>query len=93
MLYPQLLFQQKSDHKLLFAPHQSNDPQKDCKVPNGLKSHRIYHNGCETSAQAYTIEVPTHGIPQLIPILKEATHATKEFVTFQMFLHTNPDAF
>ena len=57
-----------------------------------LKSHRIDHNGRKSNTQAYAIEVPTHAIPQLIPLLKEATNATKEFVTFQM-RRRNPEAF
>ncbi len=57
-----------------------------------LKSHRINHKERTSSTQAYTIEVPTHVSSQMIPILKEVTQNTKEFVPFQM-RKRNPDAF
>ncbi|KAI2494581.1 hypothetical protein MHU86_19951 [Fragilaria crotonensis] len=57
-----------------------------------LKTHRITHNGRKSNTQAYAIEVPTHVSPQLIPIIKEVTQDTKEFVTFQM-RRRNPEAF
>ena len=57
-----------------------------------LKSHRINYNGRTSNTQAYAIEVPTHVTQQLIPIIKEVTKETKEFVTFQM-RRRNPEAF
>ena len=57
-----------------------------------LKGHQIHDNGCTSKTQAYAIEVPFHVAPQLIPILKEVTKETKEFVTFQM-RKQNPEAF
>ena len=57
-----------------------------------LKSHRIHHNGRTSKTQAYAIELPSHVAPQLIPILKEVTKDTTEFVAFQM-RKRNPEAF
>jgi hypothetical protein len=57
-----------------------------------LKSHRIHHNGRNSNTQAFSIELPKHNVSQIIPILKEATKDTKDFVTFQM-RRRNPDAF
>jgi len=62
------------------------------KLQMVLKSHRINYNDRTSKTQAYTIEVPTHAAPQLIPIIKEVTKDTKEFVTFQM-RNRNPEAF
>ena len=69
--------------------------QPRVKVPKFtmvLKSHRITYNGRKSNTQAYTIEVPSHTAKQLIPIIKESTKDTKEFVTFQM-RRRNPEAF
>ena len=57
-----------------------------------LKSHCIDHNGRKSGTQAYAIDVPTHMSPQLIPLIKEVTKDTKEFVPFQM-RRRNPDTF
>ena len=57
-----------------------------------LKTHRITHNERKSTTQAYTIEVPSHTTQQMVPILKEATKDTKEFVTFRMRRH-NSEAF
>jgi hypothetical protein len=57
-----------------------------------LKSHRINFNSRLSKTQAYTIKVPSHVAPQLIPIIKEVTKDTKEFVTFQM-RNRNPEVF
>ena len=57
-----------------------------------VKSHRINHNDRHSTTKAYTIELPSHTVPQMIPILKETTRDTKEFVPFQM-RSRNPEAF
>ncbi len=57
-----------------------------------VKSHRINHNDRSSNTKAFTIELPTHTVSQMIPILKETTRDTKEFVTFQM-RRRNPEAF
>jgi hypothetical protein len=57
-----------------------------------LKSHKINHQGRISSTQAYTIEVPTNSVAQLIPIIKDVTKDTKEYVAFQL-RRKNPDAF
>ena len=56
-----------------------------------LKTHRITHNDRKSTTQAYAIEIPSHTTPQMIPILKEVTKNTKDFVTFRMRRH-NPAA-
>ena len=45
-----------------------------------------------SSTQAYSVEVPTHSVPQLIAIIKEVTKDTKEYFPFQMRTK-NPEAF
>ena len=65
------------------------------KIPKfvmALKSHRIEYNGRTSTTQAYALEVPSHNVSQLIPLIKEVTKDTKEFVTFKMRRH-NPEAF
>jgi hypothetical protein len=58
-----------------------------------LKKHRIQYQDCTSSSQAFsTIIKPSGSVPQLIPIIKEVTNKTKEYVAFQM-RRTNPDAF
>ncbi len=57
-----------------------------------LKSHKINHQGRISSTLAYTIEVPTNSVAQLIPIIKDVTKDTKEYVAFQL-RQKNPDAF
>jgi hypothetical protein len=57
-----------------------------------LKIHKIIHQDRTSSTQAYTIEVPTHSVPQLLPIIKDVTKDTKEYVAFQM-RRRNPEAF
>ena len=57
-----------------------------------LKTHRITHQERTSTTQAFTIEVPTNSMPQLLTIIKEVTKKTKEYVAFQM-CHRNPEAF
>ena len=57
-----------------------------------LKTHKITHHERTSSTQAFTIEVPFGSVQHLLPIIKEVTKDTKEFVPFQM-RRKNPDAF
>ena len=69
--------------------------QPKAKVPKFqmvLKSHKISHQGRTSSTQAFTVEVPTKSVPQLISIIKDVTKETKEYVAFQM-RRRNPEAF
>lgn len=77
----------KLPHLLVFASAKPSKPQ--VKVPKFhqmvFKTHKIFHQERTSSTQAFTIEVPTHSVPQLISILKEvANKDTKENVAFQM---------
>ena len=62
------------------------------KFQTVLQTHKINHQGRISSTQAYTIEVPTSSVPQLLPIIKDVTKDTQEYVAFQM-RRRNPDAF
>ena len=62
------------------------------KFQTVLKTHKILHQGRTSSTQAFTIELPTHSVPQFIPILKDVTKNTQEYVAFQM-RRRNPEAF
>ena len=57
-----------------------------------LKSHKITHQGRTSSTQAFTLEVPTHSVSQLLPIIKDVTKDTKEYVAFQL-RRRNPESF
>ena len=57
-----------------------------------LKTHRITYQDRTSSTQAFAIETPSASVPQLLPIIKEVTKDTKEFVPFQM-RRKNPEAF
>jgi hypothetical protein len=57
-----------------------------------LKTHRIKYQERNSSTQAFTIEVPTSSVPQLLPIIKDVTKDTKEYVAFQM-RRKHPEAF
>jgi hypothetical protein len=57
-----------------------------------LKTHRITYNGRSSSTQAFSIEAATASISKLLPLIKEATKDTKDFVPFQM-RRKNPEAF
>jgi hypothetical protein len=57
-----------------------------------LNSHKITHQGRTSSTQAFTVEVTTNSMPQLLPIIKDVTKETEENVAFQM-RRRNPEAF
>jgi hypothetical protein len=57
-----------------------------------LKTHKIIIDNRTSTTQAFTIEVPTHSVSQLLPILKEVTKDTKEYAAFHM-RKKNPEAF
>jgi Fe2+ transport system protein B len=57
-----------------------------------LKTHKILHQERTSSTQAFTVEVPTHSVPQLTSIMKNVTKDSKTYVPFQM-RRNNPDAF
>jgi hypothetical protein len=49
-----------------------------------LKSHKITIADRISTTQAFTVEVPTNSVSQLLSILKEVTKDTKEFAAFHM---------
>ena len=57
-----------------------------------LQTHKINFQGRVSSTQAFTIEVPTSSVPQLLPIINDVTKETQEYVSFQM-RRRNPEAF
>ena len=57
-----------------------------------LTTHKITHQGRTSSTQAFTVEVASNTIPQLLSIIKDVTKETKEYVAFQM-RRRNPEAY
>jgi hypothetical protein len=65
------------------------------KVPKfkmALNTHKIIIEGRTSTTQAYTMEVPTNSVSQILPILKEVTKDTKEYAAFHL-RKKNPEAF